>query len=101
MDELKDVITLLAVILGMVFGIVALFRGKKADDSGDGLKMGQIISDLGYLKSNTDDIKSEQRDQRRVNTEVYSRLSAVEGSASSAHKRIDRIDNMIKEKDGG
>ncbi len=100
MEALKDIISTLAIVLGMVFGIVALFRNKKSDDSGDGQKMGQIISDLGYLKSNTDDIKCEQRDQRKVNTEVYSRLSAVEGSASSAHKRLDRIDCVLNEKDG-
>lgn len=99
MEELVDIIKTIAIILGMAFGIVALFRGKKADDSGDGQKMGQIMSDLGYLKSNTDDIKAEQREQRKVNTEVYSRLSAVEGSASSAHKRIDRIDCVLKGKE--
>jgi len=101
MELLKDIISTLAIFLGMIFGIVALFRNKKNDDCGDGQKMGQIISDLGYLKSNTDDIKVEQRDQRRVNTEVYSRLSAVEGSASSAHKRIDRIDKVLEEKESG
>ena len=98
MDDLFRVLSALGVIMAIVFGGVALFRNKKQDDSGDGQKMGQIMSDLGYLKSNTDDIKQEQREQRKVNTEVYSRLSAVEGSASSAHKRIDRIDCLIKER---
>ena len=101
MEWLKDIISTLAIILGMIFGIVTLFRNKRQDDCGDGQKMGQVISDLGYLKSNTDDIKAEQRDQRRVNTEVYSRLSAVEGDASSAHKRIDRIDSVLKHKENG
>lgn len=98
MEVLFKVLSALGVVMAIIFGAVALFRNKKTDDCGDGVKMGQIMSDLGYLKSNTDDIKNEQREQRRVNTEMYSRLSAVEGSASSAHKRIDRIDSVLKEK---
>ena len=63
-EELIDAIKTIAIILGIVFGLVALFRSKKADDSGDGQKMGMLMSEIGYVKSNTDEIKAEQQRQR-------------------------------------
>jgi len=89
MDEIKDLISTLAIIMGMVFGIVALFRNKKADDSGDGQKMGMIMSDLGYVKSNTDEIKAEQQRQRDTNTNFAVELARVDASTKQAHKRLD------------
>jgi len=50
-----------------------------------------LLSDIGYIKSGVDDIKSEQKEQRKTNIEVVSRLTAVEESAKQAHKRIDEI----------
>ncbi len=89
MEELGEIIKTLAIILGMVFGIVALFRGKKADDSGDGQKMGMLMSEIGYVKSNTDEIKAEQQRQRDTNTNFAVELARVDASAKQAHKRID------------
>ena len=37
----------------------------------------------------TEEIKSEQREQRKTNLEVLTRLTAVEQSAKQAHKRMD------------
>lgn len=87
--EIKDIISTLAILLGMVFGIVALFRNKKSDDCGDGQKMGMIMSDLGYVKSNTDEIKAEQQRQRDTNTTFAVELARVDASAKQAHKRLD------------
>jgi hypothetical protein len=70
-----------------VAGAEPIFRGAvvaygKADD-GRGLGVG-MLTELGYIKSGVDDIKAEQREQRKINTEFYSRLAAVEGSAKQA-----------------
>ena len=40
--------------------------------------------------------KAEQREQRKTNTEVVSRLTAVEASAKQAHQRINGLENRIK-----
>jgi hypothetical protein len=89
MEELIESLKTIAILLGMVFGIVALFRSKKSDDSGDGQKMGMIMSDLGYVKSNTDEIKAEQQRQRDTNTKFAVELAEVAASAKQAHKRLD------------
>lgn len=88
-----DWVSLLAVagtICSIVFGYLAFTRNKRHDDVGNGVQTGTILSELGYVKSGVDDIKAETREQRKTNTELYSRMSAVEASAKQAHHRIDR-----------
>jgi len=70
---------------------LAFFRTAKKDSQEEGKANGQMLSELGYIKANTDDIKIEQKEQRKINIEIYSRLSEVESSSKSAHKRIDDI----------
>lgn len=89
MEELKEVLSVLGVMAAIVFSGIAMFRNKKADDSGDGQKMGMIMSDLGYVKSNTDEIKAEQQRQRDTNTNFAVELAEIKASAKQAHKRLD------------
>lgn len=79
-------------LLGLAISYAAFSRNKAKDDRSDGQQSGQILSEIGYVKSGIDDIKTEQREQRKINTEMYSRMSAVEASAKQAHLRIDRIE---------
>ena len=78
-------------IAGIVFGLVTLFRNKKQDDTQQGRESGTVLSDLGYIKAGVDEIKSEQKEQRKTNIEFITRLTAVEESTKQAHKRIDEL----------
>ena len=78
-------------IAGVVFGLVTLFRNKKQDDNQQGRESGTVLSDLGYIKAGVDEIKSEQKEQRKTNIEFITRLTAVEESTKQAHKRIDEM----------
>ena len=68
----------------------------KSDRKG-GQQLGTVLTELGYIKSNTDEIKTEQREQRKTNTAVEGRLAAVEASAKSAHHRIDHLEAVRDE----
>ncbi len=70
-------------------------RGKTTGAYGQ--QLGTVLTELGYIKSNTDEIKTEQREQRKTNTEVEGRLAAVEASAKSAHHRIDHLEAVRDE----
>ena len=96
----EAVLGIFGVIASIAFAYLAFSRNKKADDSSEGKRDGIILTEIGYIKGGIDDIKMEQREQRKVNTEVYSRLSAVESSSNSAHKRIDRLDHLLADKEG-
>ena len=90
--EWNIIIGIICTVLGAAVGYATFSRNKEKDDKSDGQQLGTVLTELGYIKSNTDEIKAEQREQRRINTEVYSRLTAVEASAKSAHHRIDRLE---------
>ena len=85
------IISLVVGAAGIIFGLVTLFRNKKQDDAAEGKATGTILSDIGYIKAGVDDIKSEQKEQRKTNIEFVARLTAVEESAKQAHKRIDEL----------
>lgn len=83
---------LLCTLIGLVISYTVFSRNKAKDDKSDGRQMGQITSDVGYIKSGIDDIKAEQREQRKINTDLYTRITAVEASAKQAHKRLDHME---------
>lgn len=78
-------------IVGVIFGLVSFLRNKKQDDNTEGRESGTVLSDLGYIKAGVDEIKAEQKDQRKTNIEFITRLTAVEESTKQAHKRIDEL----------
>ena len=86
------VIGIIGAIASIIFAYLAFSRNKKKDDEGQGLQLGTIQSDLGYVKSGIDDIKNEQREQRNINIALTSRVTAVEESTKQAHKRIDHLE---------
>lgn len=92
MELLDAVIGIAGAILGGVLAYVAFLRNSKKDSEADGKQSGTILTELGYIKDGIDDLKSENREQRKTNTEFISRLTAVESSAKQAHKRIDRLE---------
>lgn len=89
------VIGILGTLTAIVVGISNLSRNKVKDSEESGHQSGQVMSELGYVKSGIDDIKNEMRDQRQTNMQFMERLSAVESSAKQAHHRIDQNSNRI------
>lgn len=53
------------------------------------------MNKYAYIKANTDEIKAEQKEQRKTNTEFVTRLTDVEASAKQAHKRLDHIEKRM------
>lgn len=97
MELLDAVIGIACAIIGGVLSYAAFFRNSKQDSKAEGKNDGTILTELGYIKGGIDEIKAEQREQRQTNTEVLSRLAAVESSTKSAHHRLDRIEHIDQE----
>lgn len=91
-EAVLTALSVFSTLCAIVFGYVAFLRNKKKDDADEGKNSGTILTELGYIKGGIDDVKAEQREQRKTNTELVTRLTAVEESAKQAHKRIDRIE---------
>lgn len=47
----------------LIIAIITFSRNNKKDSSQDGQQLGQIISDLGYIKANVDEVKINQKQQ--------------------------------------
>lgn len=89
--EWQTFVAILGTIVGIIGGIAALRRNHKHDAQEEGHNNGVILTELGFIKAGVEDIKTEQREQRKINTEMYSRISAVEASCKQAHKRLDML----------
>jgi len=95
MQDGQIILTALSVIstvCAIFFGYMAFNRNRKKDENDDGASKGTMLTEIGYIKGGIDDIKAEQREQRKTNTEFVTRLTAVEASAKQAHKRLDHIE---------
>lgn len=92
-ETMLTALSVISTVCAIVFGYVAFQRNKKKDDADEGKNTGTVLTELGYIKSGIDDVKAEQREQRKTNTDFVTRLTAVEESAKQAHKRLDRFDN--------
>ena len=79
-------------VAGFIFGLVTLFRNKKTDDTSAGQRDGVLMTEVGYIKAGIDGINRRLEQQEARYVEISNRVSAVEESAKSAHKRIDRIE---------
>lgn len=90
------VLALCGTLTGIFGGVYGIVRNHRRDSLSDGRQTGTILTELGYIKSGVEDIKTEQREQRKINTELYARLTAVEASAQQAHKRIDTMEGRKK-----
>ncbi len=90
--EWNIIIGIICTVLGAIVGVASFSRNKSKDETEEGKQNGTMLTELGYIKANTEEIKAEQKEQRKTNTEFVARLTAVEASAKQAHHRIDRLE---------
>ena len=86
------VLALCGTLVGLIGGVYGIVRNHRLDSETDGRQSGTILTELGYIRSGVEDIKAEQREQRKINTELYARMTAVEAAAKEAHKRLDSME---------
>lgn len=91
-EQILTAISVVSTLCAIVFGYAAFSRNRTKDTEDEVKRDTTVLTEIGYIKSGVDDIKAEQREQRKTNTEFVSRLTAVEASAKQAHKRIDALE---------
>ena len=89
------VLSVVSSVCAILFGYAAFRRNQKSDDKDAGNERGTMLTEIGYIKSGVDDIKLEQREQRKTNAEFLERLVDCEASAKQAHRRIDGVEQRI------
>lgn len=91
--ELTVLLSIVTGLGGFLISYAKWGKSRDKDMQSEGRQDGVMLTELGYIKANTEDIKAEQKEQRKINTEVYERLTAVESSAKQAHHRIDHLED--------
>jgi hypothetical protein len=76
----------------VAFGFLGYKKGLERDSYHSGNDRGSIASDIEYIKRRTDDVLLEQKDTNKSINALAERVTRVEESAKSAHKRIDQIE---------
>lgn len=94
----EEDLSVISTVCAIIFGYVAFVRNRDKDNETEARNDATVLTEIGYIKANTDEIKAEQREQRKTNTEFVSRLTAVEESAKQAHKRLDNIEEQERRK---
>lgn len=86
---------IVASICGILFAYISYQKNKAEDDKSHGKEGGMVLTELGYIKSGVDDIKRKQEKQDERHLEMVERVSMLEASSKSAHKRIDTIEEHL------
>lgn len=95
MENAMTVLSVISTVCAIVFGYIAFVRNRDSDKTKEAKSNATILTELGYIKGGIDDVKAEQREQRKTNTDFVGRLVSVETFAKQAHKRLDHIEQQI------
>ena len=95
MENAMNVLSVISTVCAIVFGYIAFVRNRDSDKTKEAKSDATILTELGYIKGGIDDVKAEQREQRKTNTDFIGRLVSVEASAKQAHKRLDHIEQQL------
>jgi hypothetical protein len=82
-------------LLGIISVIFTLLRTNKKDSNDLARQSGAMFTDIGYIKSGIDDIKSEQRSQGDKIFDLSKKVTEVDISAKQAHKRLDTLEHRL------
>lgn len=95
MEQVLTVLSAVSTVCAIVFGYLAFVRNRDKDNADEAKSDATVLTEIGYIKANTDEIKAEQKELRKTNTEFMERLVAVEASAKQAHKRLDTMEGHV------
>lgn len=88
--EWIGLISAAAALSGIVLGWIGRARTIKMDGEQDG----ELRASVDYIKRGIDEMRLEQKDQGRRFDALSERVAKVEESNRSAHKRIDRLEEV-------
>jgi len=94
-EGILTALSVISTLCAIVFGYLAFVRNRDSDKEKEAKSDATILTELGYIKGGIDDVKAEQREQRKTNTDFVGRLVSVEASAKQAHKRLDHIESRM------
>ena len=89
---LTVLITLLSSIIGMLIGVLTYGKNRDKDIKNDAKEDAETKAKLDYISRGVDDIKLDNKQRDREFLKMNDRLTIVEQSVKSAHRRLDVLE---------
>lgn len=98
-DQIFATVCSVVALVAAIVAIITFFinRGKDKYDKGDA--DGSIRGDIKYMRNNFDDLRLDVKEIARKQDAQAERITRVEESVKSAHKRIDTIEKTVKKEE--
>lgn len=74
-----------------IIAIVTLAKNTKKDTSAEAEQRAAVSADLKYIRSSVDDIKLDNKDMKREVGDLKIKVTEIDQSVKSAHKRLDDL----------
>lgn len=91
-EVIYTIIAAVAAVCSIIFGGITLKRSVQKDCDATGRERGELKADTEYIKRRVDDVLLEQKDTNKSISILSERVTRVEESAKSAHRRIDLLE---------
>lgn len=79
-------LTVLISIIGLALSVGTFFIGRTTASKADGKQEGQILTELGYIKSGVDDMKRKMESMEKGYHALEGRVSRLEERVNIYHK---------------
>ena len=87
-------ITIICTLLGAVIGFATFNRNRDKDIKKDAQEDAETKAKLDYISRGVDDIKLDNKQRDREFLKMNERLTVVEQSVKSLHKRVDNFEEV-------
>lgn len=87
-------ITIICTLLGAVIGVATFNRNRDKDIKKDAQEDAETKAKLDYISRGVDDIKLDNKQRDREFLKMNERLTVVEQSVKSLHKRVDNFEEV-------
>lgn len=83
-------------VFGMVISYFTFMRGRDKNIRSDATKDAKVSTKLDYISSGVDDMRIDLRANQKEMGRMNEQLIRVDESTKSAHKRIDKLEEVKK-----
>ena len=84
------IIGIFGTLAGFALSYLAFARNSKKDA---GKESGTVLTEIGYIKANTDDIKRKQEKQDETLVKMTERVVKLEGDSARTNKRLEILES--------
>ena len=100
MNFIQDWLPIAVSLTALMFTAVSFVKASRKDTGTQAMERATMIADLRYIREAVEDMKVDSKILREDIRTMDLRLTAVEASTSSAHKRLDDVVKQIRKEQG-